>query len=112
MDSLSLNCGNQPLDSLMEQWQLSNHTLVATSTEQLTHKQVQKARKGRRLTLKMMQKITRAFNVAIWQTILSDKDKEVFEEYPHSALFSYAKGYKEANPPLNIHLIEAHQSNL
>lgn len=43
--------GTQPLDGLMEMWGLSNHDLVAASPEQLTHKQVQRARTGRQLTL-------------------------------------------------------------
>ena len=50
--------GLQPLDKMMNEWGIDNHQLVEVSTEQLTHKQVQKARKGRRLTLKMMQKVT------------------------------------------------------
>ena len=58
--------GPQPLDQLIEEWGLSNHQIVEVSTEQLTHKQVQRARNGRRLTLKMMMKVTRAFNVTIW----------------------------------------------
>ena len=44
--------GLQPLDKMMNEWAIDNHQLVEVSTEQLTHKQVQKARKGRRLTLK------------------------------------------------------------
>ena len=54
------NHGEQPLEELMKRWNLTNHDLVAISTEQLTHKQVQKARQGRQLTLKMMQKVCRA----------------------------------------------------
>lgn len=84
--------GDQPLDNMMEGWQLENHDLVEVSTEQLTHKQVQRARKGRRLTLKMMQKVTRAFNVSIWHR-LTDEQKEAYYEYMHRDLFSYAKGY-------------------
>ena len=72
--------GLQPLDKMMGEWGIDNHQLVEVSTEQLTHKQVQKARKGRRLTLKMMQKVTRAFNVAIWGQ-LSDEQKEAYYEY-------------------------------
>ena len=84
--------GDQPLDQMMEKWGLGNHDLVEVSTEQLTHKQVQRARKGRRLTLKMMQKVTRALNVAIWYR-LSDEQKEAYYEYLHRELFDYAKGY-------------------
>ena len=56
------NHGEQPLDELMKRWHLTNHDLVEISPEQLTHKQVQKARQGRQLTLKMMQKVCRALN--------------------------------------------------
>lgn len=87
--------GVQPLDAMMVEWGLDNHDLVKVSTEQLTHKQVQKARKGRRLSLKMMQKVTRAFNVAIWYQ-LSDEQKEEYYEYMHRDLFNYAKGYDPA----------------
>ena len=65
------NHGEQPLEELMKRWNLTNHDLVAISTEQLTHKQVQKARQGRQLTLKMMQKVCRALNVAIWEKAYS-----------------------------------------
>lgn len=91
-DSEERDMGPQPLDRMMQQWGLGNHDLVDASTEQLTHKQVQRARKGRRLGLKMMQKVTRAFNVAIWYR-LSDEQKEAYYEYMHRDLFNYAKGY-------------------
>lgn len=84
--------GAQPLDGMMQSWGIGNHDLVEVSTEQLTHKQVQKARNGRRLTLKMMQKVTRAFNVAIWYK-LNDEQKEAYYEYMHRDLFNYAKGH-------------------
>jgi hypothetical protein len=85
--------GPQPLDELMEKWKLTNHQLVETSTEQLNHKQVQKARKGRQLTLPMMQKVCRAFNIAIWHR-LSKEQKEIYFEYMHRHLFNYAKGHE------------------
>ncbi len=91
-DSAGNDLGDQPLDKMMVSWGLENHDLVEVSTEQLTHKQVQRARKGRRLTLKMMQKVTRAFNVAIWYQ-LSDEQKETYYEYMHRDLFNYAKGF-------------------
>lgn len=84
--------GVQPLDRMMKEWGLDNHGMVEVSTEQLTHKQVQKARTGRRLTLKMMQKVNRAFNVAIWYK-LNKEQKEAYYEYMHRDLFNYAKGY-------------------
>ncbi len=89
----SLNHGTQRIDSIISAAGLDNHTLVDASTEQLTHKQVQKARCGRQLTLKMMQKVARALNVAIWYR-LNDEQKEQYYEYIHRDLFSYAKGYE------------------
>jgi len=85
--------GPQPLDALMESWNLTNHQVVDASTEQLNHKQVQKARKGRRLTLTSMQKVCRAFNIAIWNR-LNTEQKGTYFEYMHRHLFSYAKGHE------------------
>lgn len=95
--------GIQPLDGLVEKWGLQNHDLVEASPEQLTHKQVQKARKGRLLTLNLMMKVNRAFNIAIWNR-LDREQKEQFEEYPHRVLFSYAKGYEADVPDPNEEL--------
>ncbi len=86
------NHGPQRIDAIMQLWGLENHDLVNVSLEQLTHKQVQKARAGRQLTLKMMQKVARALNVAIWER-LPEESRELYYEYIHRDLFSYAKGY-------------------
>ena len=43
--------GLQPLNELLERLNLQNDDLVQRSTQQLTYKQIQKARKGRRVTL-------------------------------------------------------------
>lgn len=56
------NHGPQPLDALLTGLGFDNHALVAASTEQLTHKQVQKGRKGRRLTPHVQRKIAAALN--------------------------------------------------
>jgi len=61
-DSLTKDLGPQPLDAILDGIGLSNHRLVALSTEQLTHKQVQKARKGRRISVNIQRKILRALN--------------------------------------------------
>ncbi len=61
-DSLTKDLGPQPLDAILDEIGLSNHQLVALSTEQLTHKQVQKARKGRRISVNIQRKILRALN--------------------------------------------------
>jgi hypothetical protein len=92
MDELTRDHGTQPLDGLLDRWNLTNHELVEVSEEQLNHKQVQKARKGRQLTLHLMQKLTRALN----ETIVAKLDKErvaAFVPYLHKQLFNYAKGY-------------------
>lgn len=59
--------GPQLLDSLLNELGLTNRDLVEASTEQLTHKQVQRARKGRRLTRNMQEKIGRALVSAVEQ---------------------------------------------
>lgn len=87
------NHGAQRIDAIMARWGLDNHDLVDVSLEQLTHKQVQKARQGRQLTLKMMQKVARALNVAIWNRLKAEQ-KDSYYEYIHRDLFSYAKGYR------------------
>ena len=57
--------GTQPLDSLLSDLAIDNHELVSASTEQLTHKQVQKARKGRRLTKNIKMKVKNALERAV-----------------------------------------------
>lgn len=84
--------GLQPLDRLMNRWGLNNHQLVEASVEQLNHKQVQRARKGRQLTLHLMQKITRTLNDAVL-AMLPKAECANFIPYSHKHLFSYAKGH-------------------
>ena len=99
MDELTRDHGPQPLDGLMDRWNLTNHELVEVSEEQLNHKQVQKARKGRQLTLHLMQKLTRALNGTIVSK-LPKEQKATFVPYLHKHLFNYAKGYNaEAADP-------------
>ncbi len=62
-DEKELELGVQPLDGLMEELGLKNHDLVAASTDGLTHKQVGKGRKGRRLTRNVQDKIVAALSV-------------------------------------------------
>lgn len=59
-----MNAGLQPLDAIMERQGWTNHDLVVRSVEELTHKVVQKGRKGRRLTRRAQQKILLAVNRA------------------------------------------------
>lgn len=54
--------GEQPLTAVMARYGVTNHQLVAVSTEQLTHKMVAKACRGRELSTKVRLKIVRALN--------------------------------------------------
>lgn len=92
--------GLQPLDQLMHRWQLTNHDLVEASTEQLNHKQVQKGRLGRQLTLHLMLKVTRALNAAALGRVAKE-ERPKFTEYLHRHLFSYAKGHDPAGADPN-----------
>ena len=56
--------GPQPIADLMQQLQLTAHDLVVASTEQLTHKMVARAIKGRRLTSNGKGIVQRAMNQA------------------------------------------------
>ncbi len=62
---LNRNLGAQPLDTIMEGRGLTNHALVAASGEGITHKMVQRARKGRMLTRNAQEKVLRALNRAV-----------------------------------------------
>lgn len=64
-ENVQRDFGPQPLDRFLEAYGLSNRDLVEASTEQLTHKQVQRARKGRRLTRNMQEKVVRAYAAAL-----------------------------------------------
>jgi len=95
--------GVQPLDEFMNRWGIGNHRLVEVSPEQLNHKQVQKARAGRQLTLHMMQKVARALNEAVLLSLPKER-AEQFQPYLHKHLFNYAKGHdpawQDSNAPL------------
>ncbi len=57
---------------------LNNHDLVAASEEQLTHKMVAKARRGRWMTMRLRLKVLRALNNATGR------------EYALADLFNYS----------------------
>lgn len=105
-DFPSRDHGPQPLDAILQRWGLANAQLVACASEQLTHKQVQRARKGRQLTLRMMIKLTRLLNEVI-AAGLSGEKRAAFTPYLHRDLFTYAKGYDPARPDPNAAMIEA-----
>lgn len=74
----NMNVGVQPLDAIMTEKEINNHDLVAAAAPGfITHKQVQKARKGRRLTRHMQEKILEALNAY------------VSEEYEFEQIFNY-----------------------
>lgn len=60
--------GEQPLARLLTELGLKPHDLVAASTEQITHKMVQRGCKGRRLTHNVQGKLLRALNTASGNT--------------------------------------------
>ena len=65
MDSaIQRNLGKQPIAKIMADLELKSHDLVTASTEQITHKMVSRACKGRRLTPNTQAKIRNALNKA------------------------------------------------
>ncbi len=71
------NLGEQPIARIMVDHGLKARDLVAVSTQQLTHKMVSRACKGRRLTPNVQSKIRDALNET------TDK------EYSMEELFTY-----------------------
>ena len=71
------NLGEQPIAKIMLDRGLKAHNLVAASTEQITHKMVARACKGRKLTPNVKSKIRNALN------------KATGEEHAISGLFTY-----------------------
>lgn len=72
-----LNFGPQPIAKIMEEKSLKSHDLVEASTDQITHKMVTRACKGRKLSAKVKLKIQNAINLATKQ------------EYKQVELFNY-----------------------
>lgn len=58
------NFGEQPISDIMKEFNLISHDIVAASTEQITHKMVKKACKGRRLSSNLKTKLRNAINRA------------------------------------------------
>ena len=71
------NLGEQPIARIMVEHGLKAQDLVAISTQQLTHKMVSRACKGRRLTPNVQSKIRDALNEATGK------------EYSMEELFNY-----------------------
>ncbi len=83
-DNTERNLGTQPLDAILIEQALGNHEIVAASSEPITHKAVQRARKGRRLTGHMQRRITAAVNKAV-----ALQGKTLEREWQVSDLFTY-----------------------
>ena len=67
-DDLDRDLGEQPVARLLAALNLKGSDLVAASAEQLTHKMVARACKGRRLTANVQAKVCRALNAASGRT--------------------------------------------
>ncbi|WP_206026251.1 hypothetical protein [Roseimicrobium sp. ORNL1] len=80
--ALERNLGTQPIDAVIEKHALKNHDVVQMNRGGLTHKIVQKARKGRRLKPNMKVRVTEALNVTL-------KQRGIDEKYGVGQLFNY-----------------------
>ena len=76
-NEIKRNFGKQPIVQIMIDHNLKPMDLVAASTEQITHKMVSRACKGRRLTSNVKSKILNALN------------KATGKEYSVEELFNY-----------------------
>jgi len=63
-DEIERNLGTQPIAQIMVEHNLKPHDLVAISTQQLTHKMISRACKGRKLTPNSQGKVLNAVNIA------------------------------------------------
>lgn len=66
--TIERDLGEQPIAALLTARGLKAHDLVAASTEQITHKMVARACRGRRLTPNVQGKIHRALERATGET--------------------------------------------
>jgi hypothetical protein len=80
--ALERNLGTQPIDAIIEKHALKNHDVVQMNRGGLTHKIVQKARKGRRLKPNMKVRVTEALNAVL-------KQRGIDEKYGVGQLFNY-----------------------
>jgi len=83
-DEIERDMGVQPLDGIMVEHELGNHALVSASAEPMTHKAVQRARKGRRLTKHMKQRMADALNA-----LMKQQGKEIERPWVVKDLFTY-----------------------
>ncbi len=67
------NMGEQPISGIMAEHNLKPHDLVTASTDQITHKMISRACKGRRLTPNVQHKLLKALNLTTGKNyVLSD----------------------------------------
>ena len=76
-EDINRDLGLQPLAEIMAKHNLKPNDIVVNSAEQLSHKMLSRATKGRRLTRNVKEKILRALN------------KTVKGSYSLSDLFNY-----------------------
>ena len=63
MSDIEMDVGVQPLDAIMTEKEIKNHDLVNVAPPGfITHKQIQKGRKGRRLSMHLQDKVLDALN--------------------------------------------------
>ena len=63
-NEIKRDLGEQPMAKIMAKHGFKSHALVINSTEQITHKMVARAVKGRRLNLKIQYRLLNALNKA------------------------------------------------
>ena len=63
-EAIKRDFGPQPIAAILAELNLKPHDLVAASTQQLTHKMVSRAAKGRKLTINAQTKVLNALNAA------------------------------------------------
>jgi len=64
-NEIERDLGKQPIAKIMAEHGFKPNDLVSNSSEQITHKMVNRAAKGRRLNLKIQYRILNALNKAV-----------------------------------------------
>ncbi len=66
MNDIEMNVGVQPLDAIMTEKEIKNTDLVKVAPPGfITHKQIQKGRKGRRLSMHLQDKVLDTLNAFV-----------------------------------------------
>jgi len=73
MNKIERDLGEQSIARILAEQGFKSHDLVINSTQQITHKMVMRAAKGRRLSLKIQYRLLNALNKAAGkQYVLKD----------------------------------------